>query len=101
MIGRTSLKPLYWKGSPCETTGGAFTGTPCGPRARVSRTRGFGARSRDNCGCIRAVAVLGFAKANDGANARNNAMEIFSLISNLLLPSNNWTRRMLAGFNFR
>src|SRR5258708_2383308 len=70
----------YWKGSPCETTGGVLIGTPCRPRARVSRTRGFGERSRDNCGCIRAVAVLGFAKASDGASARNNAMEIVSVI---------------------
>jgi len=34
-----------------------------------------------------AVTVRGLAKANDGASARNNAMEIFSLISNLFLPS--------------
>jgi hypothetical protein len=34
-----------------------------------------------------AVAVLGFAKANDGASASHNAMEILSLIRNLLLPS--------------
>ncbi len=63
-------------------TGGVLIGTPCSPRARVSRTRGFGARSRNNCGCIWAVAVLGFAKANDGASASHNAMEILNLISN-------------------
>jgi hypothetical protein len=32
------------------------------------------------------VAVLGLAKANEGASASTNAMEISSLINNLLPP---------------
>ena len=62
---------------------GVLAGDPWVPRRRVSRTRTFGARSRNNCSCIWAVAILGFAKAKDGASASNNAMEILSLISNL------------------
>src|SRR5258707_1243557 len=82
-------KRLYsWKGSPCGTTGGVLaTGDACPWRVRVSRTRTFGARSRNNCGCIWAVAVFGFATANEGAKANNKTIKNFSFISNPLLPS--------------
>ena len=56
-------------------------------REPASRTRTLGPRSRYVCVCVRAVPVLGFAKARDGANANNNAMEILILISNPFLSS--------------
>ena len=48
-----------------------------------------------------AVTVRGLAKANDGASASNNAMEMFSLISILLLHSYIGRAERYPGFKFR
>jgi len=77
----------YWNGSPGATTDVALGDDVRPWREPASRTRTLGPRSRYVCVCVRAVPVLGFAKASDGANANNNAMEIFILISNPFLSS--------------
>jgi hypothetical protein len=100
---KTACDGYCWKGSPCVTTGAAFEGEVRPWCGRKSRGRIFGARSRNSCGRIRAVAVLGFAVASEGASAsaNNNAIEIFSLISNLFCLSYIGRGAPGTGFNFR